>query len=87
MFIKNFRYEDLRALDGGADGLNIIKSILQLASKKLKINGSLWLEVDSEHPPMISSYIETNQDTLNLKYVASYQDLFKKDRFVEIVRI
>lgn len=45
------------------------------------------MEVDSSHPKMIEKYIEENQDKLQLKYVASYQDLFRKDRFVEIIKV
>lgn len=45
------------------------------------------MEVDSSHPKMIEKYIEENQDKLQLKFVASYQDLFHKDRFVEIIKV
>ncbi|XP_055308117.1 MTRF1L release factor glutamine methyltransferase [Sitodiplosis mosellana] len=80
-------YEDLRALDGGPDGLNIIRYILTFASKRLKLQGHLWLEVDPSHPPLIEEYLQENKSNLNLKFVAAYKDMFGKDRFVEIMKI
>lgn len=79
-------YEDLRALDGGKDGLDIIRSILTFASKRLKLQGHLWLEVDPSHPSLIKEYLQENRTKLNLKFVASYKDMFEKDRFVEIMK-
>lgn len=78
-------YEDLRALDGGADGLSIVKTILFFASKRLALHGHLWMEVDQMHPKKIEEFLKVNQE-LNLKYIASYKDLFGKDRFVEIMK-
>lgn len=80
-------YEDLRALDGGPDGLNVIRSILTFASKRLKLQGHLWLEVDPSHPPLIEEYLQDKKSELNLKFVAAYKDMFGKDRFVEIMKI
>lgn len=80
-------YEDLRALDGGPDGLNIIRSILIFASKRLKLQGHLWLEVDPSHPSLIKEHLQKNKLELNLKFVATYKDMFGKDRFVEIMKI
>lgn len=79
-------YEDLRALDGGPDGMDVVKSILKLASNRLLIKGSLWLEVDPSHPKKIEEYLKENAN-LNLKFMASYKDMFNKDRFVEIMKI
>lgn len=80
------RYEDLRALDGGEDGLSLIKIIIQMSTNLLKAGGTLWLEVDPSHPEMIQDFLERNKH-LHLKYVASYPDLFHNDRFVEILRL
>jgi release factor glutamine methyltransferase len=76
-------YEDLRALDGGIDGLDIIRDILKLASQKLRVKGILWLEVDPSHPDKIAKYLEENSE-LQLKYIASYKYMFERERFVEI---
>lgn len=80
-------YEDLRALDGGPDGLTVIKAILDLASQHLADEGILWLEVDTSHPPLIAKHLEEHGERLGLRYVSSYKDLFRKERFVEIVKV
>uniref|UniRef100_A0A8D8BYE9 peptide chain release factor N(5)-glutamine methyltransferase n=1 Tax=Culex pipiens TaxID=7175 RepID=A0A8D8BYE9_CULPI len=80
-------YEDLRALDGGPDGLTVIKAILTIASDHLADEGILWLEVDTSHPPLIAGYLEEHGERLGLRYVSSYKDLFRKERFVEIVKV
>lgn len=67
-------------------GMSIIEAILQLASKRLRPKGVLWLEVDPSHPQLIQIYL-TNHESLSLKFVASYPDLYRKDRFVEIVKM
>lgn len=79
-----YLYEDVRALDGGKEGLDVINNLLELASKYLKQGGSLWLEVDHRHPEIIAKIVENNQEKWNLKFMATYKDIFKKDRFVEI---
>lgn len=47
LFIVVFgvRYEDLRALDGGHDGLDVIKAVLHLAHELLPPTRHLLLEV------------------------------------------
>lgn len=86
-FYEYFRYEDLRALDGGKDGLTVIKHLLRVASNKLKKTGSLWLEVDPSHPELLQKYLQENISDLQLKYVASYKDMYQKNRFVEITKL
>lgn len=80
-------YEDLRALDGGKDGLDIIKSILKFSSARLRLQGHLWLEVDPSHPQLIQKYLDEHKTSLNLQYIACYKDVFQKDRFVEIKKV
>ncbi|XP_058120590.1 MTRF1L release factor glutamine methyltransferase [Anopheles ziemanni] len=80
-------YEDLRALDGGNDGLTVIKAILRVAGKHLAKDGVLWLEVDSTHPPVIEKFLTKHGELMGLRFLASYKDLFHKDRFVEIVKL
>lgn len=79
-------YEDLRALDGGPDGLDVIRDILKFASHKLRVKGMLWLEVDPSHPELIASYLGDKPE-LQLKYIASYKDMFERERFVEITKV
>ncbi|XP_067025907.1 MTRF1L release factor glutamine methyltransferase-like isoform X2 [Acropora muricata] len=66
------KYEDVEALCGGRDGLDVIKEILRLSAKILKPNGSVWLEVDSSHPDSVNQWI-LSQD-LGLKYCATFND-------------
>lgn len=82
-----FLYEDLRALDGGHDGLHTIRSILTFASKRLCLQGHLWLEVDPAHPSKIEEYLINYRKDLNLQFIACYKDMFGRDRFVEIKKI
>lgn len=79
-------YEDLRALDGGKDGMQVIRSIFQFAAKRLRLKGMLWLEIDPSHPKLIEEYLKANEQILKLKLVATYKDMFGKERFVEITK-
>ncbi|KAL5284436.1 HEMK1 family protein [Megaselia abdita] len=78
-------YENMNALNGGPDGLDVIKLILELSSSLLKPNGKLWLEVDSTHPPMIEEIIK-NQYENRLIFEGVHKDFTGIDRFVEIKR-
>lgn len=78
-------YEDLRALDGGPDGLDIVKNILKFASNCLKLNGHLWLEVDTSHPKLIEEYLKEHSQSL--QFIGCHKDLFGNERFVEIKKI
>lgn len=80
-------YEDLRALDGGKDGLDVIKSILSFSSRRLCLSGHLWLEIDPSQPKLIEKYLDDHKATLNLQFIACYKDMFNKERFVEIKKI
>lgn len=79
-------YEDLRALDGGPDGLSVIRDILTFASHKLRVKGMLWLEVEPSHPKQIEEYLAKHSE-LQLKFVASYKDMFHRERFVEMTKV
>lgn len=80
-------YEDLRALDGGNDGMQVIRNVLKFAAKRLRLKGLLWLEVDPTHPKLIEQYLAEHSDELPLKFVAAYKDMFDKERFVEIIKV
>ncbi|KAG5682647.1 hypothetical protein PVAND_011986 [Polypedilum vanderplanki] len=82
-----YLYENIKALDGGIDGLDMIKLLLALAAKYLKSEGHLWIEVDSRHPEIIKKIVENNYEQWRLNYVACYKDIFKKDRFVEVQKL
>uniref|UniRef100_A0A8C6T2R5 peptide chain release factor N(5)-glutamine methyltransferase n=1 Tax=Neogobius melanostomus TaxID=47308 RepID=A0A8C6T2R5_9GOBI len=72
-------YEDPAALDGGADGLALIKQVLILASQILLNHGRLYLEVDPRHPPLIQRWAESHLE--ELQYVVTKQDFNNRPRF------
>ena len=79
-------YEDLTALDGGDDGLKVIKPLLKYAATALKPGGRLLLEVDTSHPEYILFFTK-KYSVLKLQYVRTYKDFCNNDRFVEIVKL
>ncbi|XP_078269962.1 MTRF1L release factor glutamine methyltransferase isoform X2 [Rhinoraja longicauda] len=79
------RYEDHDALNGGVDGMDVIRAILNLASKVLKDNGKVFLEVDPRHPVMIENWLQ-EYPKLQLSYQATHQDLYGKQRFCILQR-
>lgn len=66
--------------------MSIIKIIIRMSGNLLKSGGTLWLEVDPSHPELIQDFVQQHKE-LQLKYVASYPDLFHNDRFVELLRL
>ena len=73
-------------MDGGKDGLKFIEVLLEVASAHLQANGHLWMEVHSTHPKLIEDYLEKNSH-LGLKLSSSYDDIFERPRFVEIIKV
>lgn len=73
-------YEDLRALDGGAEGLDVILSILDLATAKLRPEGCVILEVDPCHPYILPEKLEERNIKFHLE--KTVKDFAGKDRFV-----
>ncbi|XP_011863716.1 PREDICTED: hemK methyltransferase family member 1-like [Vollenhovia emeryi] len=79
-------YEDIRALDGGDDGLKVIKPLLKYAAKALKPGGHLFVEVDPTHPEYIQFFTNKYPD-FKLHYAHTYKDFCNNDRFVEVVKV
>ncbi|XP_065158230.1 MTRF1L release factor glutamine methyltransferase isoform X1 [Atheta coriaria] len=77
-------YEDVEALDGGADGLDVVKQIFTLASRHLNPSGSLFLEVDLSHPRLIRDLLADGGEDLTL--LATHEDLAGETRFVQIIK-
>ncbi|KAM7011672.1 MTRF1L release factor glutamine methyltransferase isoform 2-T2 [Passerculus sandwichensis] len=76
-------YEDLDALDGGDDGMRVIKTILALAPSLLKVSGSVFLEVDPRHPDMVEHWLQAHPELL-LTLRAIHKDFCGKPRFLHI---
>ncbi|XP_009696157.1 PREDICTED: hemK methyltransferase family member 1 [Cariama cristata] len=77
------RYEDLGALDGGDDGMRVIKAILSLAPSLLKDSGSVFLEVDPRHPNMVENWLQAHPNLLLVLH-AIHKDFCGKPRFLHI---
>lgn len=58
------RYEDPVALDGGADGLDIVKDLIFLAPLLLSPHGTreLWLEVSETHPKKVEEWLKSGYE-------------------------
>ncbi|NXW50202.1 HEMK1 methyltransferase, partial [Nyctiprogne leucopyga] len=76
-------YEDLDALDGGDDGMRVIKTILALAPYLLKDSGSVFLEVDPRHPNMVENWLQAHPNLL-LILRAVHKDFCGVPRFLHI---
>ena len=55
------RYEPRMALDGGNDGLDLIKKVIYKSNEILKINGTLALEVGNEQFKKVSKILVDNK--------------------------
>lgn len=69
-------FEDIRALCGGEDGLDVVREVLKWAPKTVMKGGSIWLEVDSKHPKVLQA-----QQFDGVEWVSSYKDLYGRERF------
>ena len=54
------RYEPIMALDGGNDGLDLIKKVIYKSKKILKIKGTLALEIGNEQIKIVSNILKNN---------------------------
>tara|TARA_Y100000591_G_scaffold289790_1_gene275134 strand:+ start:3718 stop:4560 length:843 start_codon:yes stop_codon:yes gene_type:complete len=54
------KYEPLLALDGGNDGLDVIKKVIYKSKEILKINGRLALEIGNKQYRKVSSILKKN---------------------------
>ena len=72
------KFEPRMALDGGNDGLDLIKKIIYKSRKILKINGMLALEIGNEQIKRVSKILIDNK--FRIKYVI--KDYRKDIRYV-----
>ncbi|XP_014440004.1 hemK methyltransferase family member 1 isoform X1 [Tupaia chinensis] len=78
-------YEDVAALDGGEEGMDVIAHILALAPQLLKDSGNIFLEVDPRQPELVSRWLQSRPD-LDLQLVAVRRDFCGRPRFLHIRR-
>ena len=65
IYIKNLsedikKYEPRMALDGGNDGLDLVKKVIYKSKNILKINGVLALEIGNEQIKKVSKILTDN---------------------------
>ncbi|XP_024271812.1 MTRF1L release factor glutamine methyltransferase isoform X1 [Oncorhynchus tshawytscha] len=73
------RFEDHAALDGGKDGMQVMRHILTLAPKLLSNHGRVYLEVDPRHPQLIQQWVEESVEELH--YLRTHRDITDRPRF------
>lgn len=71
-------FEPLLALDGGTDGFQLIKRLIEQAEKLLTPTGTIVLEVDSMHTP---DWFRPWQDKFR---ITPFTDCFDRHRFIRL---
>ena len=67
------KYEPLIALNGGNDGLDVIKKVIYKAKYILKINGTLAIEIGNEQYKKVSSILKRNNFRIKY-YIKDYKE-------------
>ena len=67
------KFEPLVALNGGNDGLDVIKKVIYKAKEILKINGKLALEIGNDQSKKVSKELKINNFIIE-KYIKDYKD-------------
>lgn len=73
-------YEPHLALDGGPDGLSVIRKFITQAPQYLKKNGCIIIEIDESHQPKQLKQLEKGSD-LQERSDPSYSIVVRKDQF------
>ncbi len=76
---KEVQNEPNIALDGGKDGLQFYKKIIEQAHNYLNKNGYICLEIGEDQKEEVTKLIENNK---NYKDIKTYKDLNKNDRVI-----
>ena len=79
-------FEDPVALDGGADGLDIILDLIRQSAPLLKKDGprELWMEVSEHHPETIRHLLESKALAVSCQFIECANDLAGNPRFIRI---
>lgn len=77
-------WEDIRALDGGLDGLDMIKDLIRHSPSLMRPEGTreLWMEVSHLHPEVIQNWVINEK--IRVELVETWNDLSGQPRFVRI---
>ena len=74
--------EPTLALDGGADGLNIVRQLLEIAPEWMAPNGMIMLEIEASQG---MSAVSLAYDAFDKAEIHLHQDLAGHDRLIEIM--
>lgn len=77
-----FQHEPTLALDGGKDGLNLIRRLLDMGPDWLAPNGMMLLELESTHGIQA---LNLACDLFSTGTIHLHQDLARQDRLLEIM--
>ena len=76
-------FEPIKALDGGLDGLSVIKKVINRSSKLIKLKGKLFLEIAFDQKIEVLSLLKDNGFYIN----RVLKDLGNNDRCVICTKI
>jgi len=76
------KYEPLLALDGGADGLDIVEKIIETAPLYLKKNGTLMIEIGYDQKERVAQIVSDAACYAELKFIRDYSG---HDRVAQMV--
>lgn len=76
------RFEPLAALDGGPDGLDVIRPLILQAFTTLKKGGRLWLEIGDEQGDAVRGLLES----AGFQQIVIKQDMYGQVRFAEGIK-
>ena len=70
-YLGVINYEPKIALDGGLDGLEVIKKVISKSKYLLKLNGKLVLEIGSDQKYKVTSFLKEKNFFVN-KIIKDY---------------
>ncbi|CAL1536985.1 unnamed protein product [Lymnaea stagnalis] len=74
-------FEDHTALNGGHDGMDLVKEILSKSNYLLQDKGDIWLEVAPHHPNLIDRFLKDTNLRKSIPLIDVVKDFGGKDRF------
>jgi release factor glutamine methyltransferase len=74
-----YEYEPLIALDGGVDGLDFYRRIIEKAPEYMRKNGAIFFEIGYDQGAAVTSLLETSE---KFKRIKIKKDLSEADRVI-----
>lgn len=81
------KFEDIVALDGGLDGLDMVRDLILNSHKLLDPQGprELWIEVSNEHPSVIEEWMKIpGTHSEHFEFIEGIVDFAGNPRFVRL---